>query len=105
VYDVIKGKGPIVKRGQTIYVQYVGQIYPDGKVFDSSWSRGPFGTTIGEGAVIKGWDQGLVGQRVGSRVVLVIPSDLGYGSTGSTDGTIKPDEPLIFAVDILAAIG
>jgi FKBP-type peptidyl-prolyl cis-trans isomerase len=105
VYDVIKGKGPIVKPGQTIYVQYVGQIYPDGKVFDSSWSRGPFGTTIGEGAVIKGWDQGLVGQRVGSRVVLVIPSDLGYGSTGSTDGTIKPDEPLIFAVDILAAIG
>jgi peptidylprolyl isomerase len=105
VYDVIKGNGPIVKQGQTIYVQYVGQIYPDGTVFDSSWSRQPFGTTIGEGAVIEGWDQGLVGQRVGSRVVLIIPSDLGYGSTGSSDGTIKPDQPLIFAVDILAAIG
>ena len=105
VYDLIKGEGPIVKKGQTIYVQYVGQIYPDGKVFDSSWSRGAFGTTIGEHSVIEGWDKGLVGQRVGSRVVLVIPSDLGYGSTGSSDGTIKPDEPLIFAVDILAAIG
>jgi peptidylprolyl isomerase len=103
VYDLIKGTGPVVKSGQTIYVQYVGQIYPDGKVFDSSWSRGPFGTTIGQGTVIKGWDQGLVGQRVGSRVVLVIPSDLGYGSTGSSDGAIKANQPLIFAVDILYA--
>jgi peptidylprolyl isomerase len=104
VYDLIKGTGPVVKSGQTIYVQYVGQIYPDGKVFDSSWSRGAFGTKIGEQAVIKGWDQGLVGQRVGSRVVLTIPSDLGYGSNGSPDGTIKPDQPLIFAVDILFAM-
>jgi peptidylprolyl isomerase len=104
VYDLIKGKGPVVKSGQTIYVEYVGQIYPDGKVFDSSWSRGAFGTKIGEQAVIKGWDQGLVGRRVGSRVVLTIPSDLGYGSNGSPDGTIKPDQPLIFAVDILLAM-
>jgi peptidylprolyl isomerase len=104
VYDLIKGKGPVVKSGQTIYVEYVGQIYPDGMVFDSSWSRGAFGTKIGEQAVIKGWDQGLVGQRVGSRVVLTIPSDLGYGSNGSPDGTIKADQSLIFAVDILFAM-
>jgi peptidylprolyl isomerase len=104
VYDLIKGKGPVVKSGQTIYVEYVGQIYPDGKVFDSSWSRGAFGTKIGEQAVIKGWDQGLVGQRVGSRVVLTIPSELGYGSSGSSDGTIKADQSLIFAVDILFAM-
>jgi peptidylprolyl isomerase len=104
VYDLIKGKGPVVKSGQAIFVEYVGQIYPDGKVFDSSWSRGPFGTKIGEQAVIKGWDQGLVGQRVGSRVILTIPSDLGYGSSGSSDGTIKGDQSLIFAVDILFAM-
>jgi peptidylprolyl isomerase len=104
VYDLIKGKGPVVRSGQTIFVEYVGQIYPDGKVFDSSWSRGAFGTKIGEQAVIKGWDQGLVGQRVGSRVILTIPSDLGYGSTGSSDGTIKGGDSLIFAVDILYAI-
>jgi peptidylprolyl isomerase len=104
VYDLIKGKGPVVKSGQTIFVEYVGQIYPDGKVFDSSWSRGAFGTKIGAGAVIEGWDKGLVGQRVGSRVILIIPSDLGYGSTGSSDGTIKGGESLIFAVDILYAI-
>jgi peptidylprolyl isomerase len=104
VYDLIKGKGPVVKSGQTIFVEYVGQIYPDGTVFDSSWSRGAFGTKIGEQAVIKGWDQGLVGQRVGSRVILTIPSDLGYGTNGSPDGTIKGDQPLIFAVDILLAM-
>jgi peptidylprolyl isomerase len=104
VYDLIKGKGPVVKSGQTIFVEYVGQIYPDGKVFDSSWSRAAFGTKIGEQTVIKGWDQGLVGQRVGSRVILTIPSDLGYGSNGSSDGTIKGGDSLIFAVDILYAM-
>ena len=73
-------------------------------MFDSSWSRGAFGTKIGEQTVIKGWDQGLVGQRIGSRVILTIPSDLGYGSKGSSDGTIKGGDSLIFAVDILYAM-
>ena len=84
VYDVIKGTGPKVQSGQTITVQYVGQLYPDGKVFDSSWSRGqPAQFPIGQGGVIKAWDQGLVGQRVGSRVILVVPSELGYGKQGN----------------------
>lgn len=103
VYTLIQGHGPVVKAGQSITVQYVGQLYPDGKVFDSSWSNGqPATFTIGSGQVIQGWDQGLVGQRVGSRVVLVIPSALGYGSSGSGSG-IPPNADLIFAVDILQA--
>lgn len=102
VYPLIKGHGPVVKSGQTVTVQYVGQIYPDGKVFDSSWSRSPFTFTVGAGQVIPGWDKGLIGQRVGSRVILVIPSALGYGSTGS-GSDIPPNADLIFAIDILQA--
>jgi FKBP-type peptidyl-prolyl cis-trans isomerase len=102
VYPIIKGHGPVVKSGQTLTVQYVGQIYPDGTVFDSSWSRSqPITFPVGTGQVIPGWDKGLVGQRVGSRVILVIPSALGYGSSGS--GNIPPNADLIFAVDILQA--
>lgn len=103
VYDVIRGDGPVVKSGQTLTVHYVGQIYPDGKVFDSSWQRGqPAQFPIGTGGVIKGWDQGLVGQKVGSRVILVIPSKLGYGKQGQ-GADIPANSDLIFAIDILAA--
>lgn len=103
VYPIIKGKGDVVKSGQTITVEYVGQLYPDGAVFDESWSNSqPFRLPIGTGQVIKGWDEGLVGQRVGSRVILVVPSDLGYGESGS-GATIPPNSDLIFAVDILQA--
>lgn len=103
VYTVIKGTGPEVKAGQQITVQYVGQIYPDGKVFDESWSTGqPATFQIGTGAVIKGWDQGLVGQTVGSRVILVIPAALGYGKQGQGED-IPPNSDLIFAIDILSA--
>jgi len=91
------------KDGQSVTVQYTGQLYPDGNVFDSSWTNGqPFSFQLGGGNVIKGWDQGLVGQRVGSRAILVIPSELGYGAQGQgTD--IPKNADLIFAVDILAA--
>jgi peptidylprolyl isomerase len=92
-----------VKSGQTITAQYVGQIYPDGAVFDSSWQRGQSAQfPIGTGGVIKGWDQGLVGQKVGSRVILVVPSELGYGKAGKPP-TIPKNADLIFSVDILAA--
>src|ERR1700722_2698462 len=74
VKALIKGTGPVVKKGNSIVVQYTGVNYRTGKVFDSSWSRSePWATAIGEGQVIKGWDTGLVGQTVGSRVLLVIP--------------------------------
>ena len=98
---VITGKGPKVQNGDTLVVQYVGVLWRNGKEFDSSWGAQPLVTQIGVGAVIPGWDQGLVGQTVGSRVLLVVPAKLGYGDEGS--GNIKPGEDLVFAVDILAA--
>jgi len=104
VKTLIKGTGAVVKKGQNIAVQYTGVIYRTGKVFDSSWSRNtPFTTVIGEGQVIKGWDTGLVGQTVGSRVLLVIPPADGYGSAGASQAGIKGTDTLVFVVDILAA--
>ncbi|MBB2913736.1 peptidylprolyl isomerase [Streptosporangium becharense] len=101
---VIKGAGPEVKSGQSILVQYAGKIWGTDVEFDSSWSRGaqPIIFQIGTGKVIKGWDQGLVGVPVGSRVLLSIPPDLGYGKAGSGD-KIKGTDTLVFLVDVLAA--
>ncbi|MEV7009087.1 FKBP-type peptidyl-prolyl cis-trans isomerase [Streptosporangium sp. NPDC051022] len=101
---VIKGSGPEVKSGQSILVQYAGKIWGSDLEFDSSWSRGgePIIFQIGTGKVIKGWDQGLVGVPVGSRVLLSIPPDLGYGKEGSGD-KIKGTDTLVFLVDVLAA--
>jgi FKBP-type peptidyl-prolyl cis-trans isomerase len=83
-------------------VQYTGATLANGKVFDSSWTdQGAFATPIGTGQVIPGWDQGLVGQTVGSRVLLSIPSNLAYGAKGQ--GPIPANAPLVFVVDILAA--
>lgn len=101
---VIKGTGPEVKSGQSILVQYVGKIWGSDLEFDSSWTRGgePIMFQIGTGRVIKGWDQGLVGVPVGSRVLLSIPPDLGYGKDGSGD-KIKGTDTLVFLVDVLKA--
>jgi peptidylprolyl isomerase len=104
VKTLIKGTGAVVKKAQDIAVQYTGVIWRTGKVFDSSWSRHtPLTTVIGEGQVIKGWDTGLVGQTVGSRVLLVIPPVDGYGSAGASQAGIKGTDTLVFVVDILAA--
>jgi FKBP-type peptidyl-prolyl cis-trans isomerase len=104
VKTLIKGTGPVVKKGQYLVVQYTGVNYRTGKVFDSSWSRSePWATQIGEGQVIKGWDTGLVGQTVGSRVLLVIPPADGYGSAGSSSAGIKGTDTLVFAIDIISA--
>jgi FKBP-type peptidyl-prolyl cis-trans isomerase len=104
VKTLIKGTGPVVKKGQYIVVQYTGVNYRTKKVVDSSWSRSmPFATAIGEGQVIPGWDTGLVGQTVGSRVLLVIPPADGYGKTGSSAAGIKGTDTLVFAVDIIDA--
>lgn len=100
VYPIIKGEGPRIREGQTLTVHYVGQIYPDGDVFDESWSGGE-PATFSLDQVIAGWTQGLTGQTVGSRVILVIPSELGYG--GQAQEGIPANSDLIFAVDILAA--
>lgn len=102
VQPLITGEGPIVEAGQTITVHYTGVKWPGGEQFDSSWDRGqPAEFPIGTGAVIQGWDQGLVGLPVGSRVLLVVPPALGYGEAGS--GEITATDTLVFVVDILAA--
>jgi len=82
----------------------VGAIYASGTVFDSSWSRGvPVTFSIGTGDVIPGWDSGLVGQPVGSRVLMVIPPAQGYGAEGNSSAGISGTDTLVFVVDILAA--
>ena len=101
VTTLVKGKGPAVKAGQQITTNYVGVFYKDGKQFDASWDNGqPATFPIGVGQVIKGWDQGLVGVPVGSRVQLDIPGELAYGNE-SVGG--RPGGPLRFVVDVLAA--
>ena len=106
VKTLIKGAGSKITKGQYLVVQYTGINWRTKKSFDSSWTRGqPFPTAIGVGQVIKGWDSGLVGQTVGSRVLLVIPPALGYGKTGSAQAGIKGTDTLVFVVDILSATG
>jgi len=101
VIPLIKGDGAVVTTGQTIAVDYLGQVYGTKKIFDESYSKEPYPTPIGTGSVVKGWDQGLVGQTVGSRVLLVIPPALGYGDAGKDP--IPGKATLVFVVDILAA--
>ncbi|BCB77088.1 hypothetical protein Pflav_034980 [Phytohabitans flavus] len=101
VTPLITGKGAAVKAGQTITVNYVGVTYAEGQEFDASWKGGqPVNFPIGVGQVIPGWDQGLVGVTVGSRVQLDIPADLAYGDNPQGGA---PGGPLRFVVDVLAA--
>ena len=104
VEDLAEGSGEVVESGDTVSVHYLGTL-TDGTVFDSSWSRGrPFTTQIGVGMVIQGWDQGIVGMREGGRRLLKIPSDLAYGEAGA-GGSIGPNTPLLFVVDLLRIQG
>jgi len=103
---LIKGSGPKVVKGQYVIAQYTGYIWRTKKVFDSSWSSGsPFGFVIGASPeqVITGWDTGLAGQTVGSRVMLVIPPKDGYGTTGASQAGITGTDTLVFVVDIIDA--
>lgn len=103
VKTLVEGTGPAVKAGQQITVNYVGVFYKTGEEFDSSWKRNePATFGIGTGNVIKGWDEGLVGVKVGSRVLVDIPGNLAYGETEAESGG-RPAGPLRFVVDILAA--
>ncbi|MBC7291751.1 MAG: FKBP-type peptidyl-prolyl cis-trans isomerase [Actinotalea sp.] len=102
VQPLIEGDGPEIEAGQTISVQYHGALLSDGTVFDSSWERGqPAQFGIGVGQVIQGWDEGLVGQKVGSQVLLVIPSEQAYGDQDRDP--IPANSDLVFVVDILDA--
>jgi len=107
VTPLLKGTGAKVAKGQAVVVQYTGVIWRTGKVFDSSWSRkAPFEFVDGANPaqVIPGWDKGLVGQTVGSRVMLTIPPADGYGSSGQSQAGIKGTDTLVFVVDILGAV-
>ena len=98
--DIVKGTGATANPGDTVTVQYVGVRFRDGQQFDASWDRGqPFTFPLGAGQVIQGWDQGVVGMKVGGRRQLTIPSDLGYGAQGSPPD-IAPNETLIFVIDL-----
>lgn len=103
VYSRIVGTGPKVAEGDLLVANYLGQVYDGKQPFDESYSREPVGFGIGLGQVIKGWDQALVGLPVGSRVVLAIPPDLGYGAQGSPQAGITGEDTLYFVVDILGA--
>jgi peptidylprolyl isomerase len=99
--DLVVGTGKEAKAGETVTVNYVGVLYKGGKEFDASWKRKePFQFKLGQGSVIKGWDQGVAGMKVGGRRELVIPAELAYGKTGSPPA-IPPNAPLIFVVDLL----
>jgi peptidylprolyl isomerase len=101
---LVEGEGDEVKAGQTLTVHYTGVLWDGGEQFDSSWDSGsPASFPIGTGAVIPGWDKGLVGQTVGSQVLLVIPPADGYGDSGAPGGSVPGGATLVFVVDILAA--
>ncbi len=96
-----RGDGELVEAGDDIEVHYLGQSWQGG-VFDNSYDRrSSISFPIGVGAVIAGWDEGLVGQQVGSRVLLSIPSHLGYGDRGVPQAGIKGGDTLVFVVDIV----
>ena len=101
---LIKGDGPVVTAGQTLTAAYTGLVYGTGKVFDSSYASGNLlNQPVGKGQLVPGFDKGIVGQTVGSRVLLVLPPAEGYGAAGNTQAGIKGTDTIVFVVDILAA--
>jgi peptidylprolyl isomerase len=104
--DLITGTGAFAEPGQVVTVQYVGVHFTNGKEFDSSWKTGhPLTFQLGGEEVIAGWDEGVVGMRVGGRRELVIPPDLAYGPGGDGTGVIGPDETLVFVIDLISVAG
>jgi peptidylprolyl isomerase len=100
--DIVKGKGPGAKRGDTVVVNYVGLNFSNGREFDASWDSGAtFPVQLGTGSVIAGWEKGLIGIKEGGRRKLVIPPELGYGAQGYPPD-IPPNETLIFVIDAVS---
>ena len=98
--DLIAGTGAAAKAGDTLQMQYVLATYSTHKVQQSSWTSSPFSFKLGTGAVIKGWDLGIVGMREGGRRELIIPASLGYGAQSQGNG-IAANDTLVFVVDLL----
>ena len=104
IEDLIEGTGDAATAGQTVTAHYVGVAHSTGGEFDASWNRGePLDFRLGVGQVIKGWDQGIEGMRVGGRRRLTIPPHLAYGDRGA-GGAIAPGETLIFVVDLVDVV-
>ncbi|MFB9523293.1 MULTISPECIES: FKBP-type peptidyl-prolyl cis-trans isomerase [Streptomyces] len=104
VRDLVVGDGAEAKPGRVVRVHYVGVAFASGKEFDSSWERGePFKFAVGGGRVIKGWDRGLRGMRVGGRREIVVPPRLGYGKE-SPSPLIPPHSTLVFVVDLVSVV-
>ena len=105
--DVVVGNGDLAAAGQQVTVHYTGWLTDAGGImkgrkFDSSKDRNdPFAFPLGAGHVIKGWDEGVQGMKVGGKRTLIIPSELAYGKRGAGGGSIPPDSDLIFDVELL----
>ena len=105
--DETTGTGAIATAGSNVTVHYTGWLYDEkapkqrGEEFDSSVGRGPFTFLLGAGQVIRGWDDGVAGMKVGGKRVLLIPSDYGYGRAGA-GGVIPPNASLVFEVELLS---
>ena len=105
VKDLLKGTGPAAKAGSTVTVQYVGVLYKGGKQFDASWNDGSGKpVTLPLTGVIKGWQQGIPGMKVGGRRELIIPASLGYGAQGSPP-KIPANAALVFVIDLHGVSG
>jgi peptidylprolyl isomerase len=101
VEDLEVGSGDEAAAGQIVEVHYVGVSWKSGKQFDASWDRGDtFKFGLGKGQVIRGWDEGVAGMKVGGRRRITIPPDMAYGKRGA-GGVIGPDETLVFVVDLV----
>ena len=106
IRDIVAGSGRSIEDGDVVYVHYAGYSQSTGSQFDASWDRGRpqfIGFVIGQGNVIDGWEEGLIGMQVGGRRELIIPPDLAYGENGAGGGLIEPNETLVFVVDLLGA--
>ena len=103
ITDITEGEGEAAVEGSTVYVYYVGVLSENGKRFDGNFGSDPYAVTLGVGAVIDGWDQGLIGIKACGRRQLDIPADLAYGSAGSGDA-IPPDSAISFVVDVVAIV-
>jgi peptidylprolyl isomerase len=103
VEEVVEGNGPMVRRGDTVTVNYHGVVWGGETPFDSSFNRHqPASFGIGVGQVIKGWDQTVPGHNIGSRLVVSIPPEYGYGSQGMPQAGIGGEDTLVFVIDIIS---